>query len=240
LTHYSYDLSDPNDKGAALGLVVLKADETIERDFRQIFSDCDISIYVTRIPSGDEVTGETLAEMSNNLPTAASLLPASLQFDVVGYGCTSGSAVIGTDRIEQLVKSTCKTNHVTDPLSSLVEQCRERGVKNLGLLSPYVASVSQKLRDALTTSGIATPVFGSFDEAEETRVAKISQSSVRDAAIDIGRSPLVDGVFLSCTNLHTLDVIPDIEAELGKPVFSSNQVLAWNMARLAGVEIAHK
>jgi maleate isomerase len=236
LTHYSYKLSGPIGKSATIGLVVLQTDESIEHDFRRIFSDRDIALYVTRVPSGTEVSGETLASMSDNLPAAASLLPRSLEFDVVGYGCTSGSAVIGTDKIAQLVKSTCKTKHVTDPLSSLVEMCEARGVKNLGLLSPYVASVSQTLRGVLDARGIATPAFGSFDEAEEAKVARISQASIRYAAIEIGRSRLVDGVFLSCTNLRTLDVIPEIEAELGKPVFSSNQVLAWNMARLAGIE----
>ena len=238
LTHYSYELSAPKHVSATIGLIVLQTDETIEQDFRRIFSDSSISVYVTRVPSGDEVTPETLAEMSNNLPTAAGLLPGQQQFDVVGYGCTSGSAVIGTEEIERLVKSACRTKHVTNPLGSLVEQCRASRVKNLGILSPYIASVSQTLRDELLACGIATPVFGSFDEAEEARVAKISPASIRDAAIDIGRSALVDGVFLSCTNLRTLDVIPEIESELGKPVFSSNYALAWNMARLASVAIS--
>lgn len=237
MTHYSYELTGQTGTTATIGLIVLRTDETIEQDFRRIFSDSNISIYISRVPSGNEVTGETLAQMSTNLPAAASLLPNTLKYDVVGYGCTSGSAVIGTNKIEQLIKSTCQTSHVTNPLHSLVTQCQARGAKNLGLLSPYIASVSQTLRDELSNCGIHTPVFGSFDEAEEAKVAKISPTSIRDAAIDIGRSPLVDSVFLSCTNLRTLDVIPEIEAELGKPVFSSNQVLAWNMARLAGIQI---
>ena len=43
-----------------------------------------------------------------------------------------------------------------------------------------------------------------------------------------------DGLFLSCTNLRTLDVIEEMEARLGMPVLSSNQVLAWHLFRLAG------
>lgn len=236
MTHYSYKLTGPIGKSGTIGLIVLRTDETIEHDFRRIFPDRDIALYVTRVPSGADVTTETLASMSDNLPTASGLLPDTLQFDIVGYGCTSGSAVIGTDKIQQLVKSTCNTKFVTDPLSSLVDICRAHNVKNLGLLSPYVQSVSQTLRDALQSRGISTPVFGSFDEVEEAKVAKIAPASIRDAAIEIGRSPLIDGVFLSCTNLRTLDVIPEIESKIGKPVFSSNQALAWNMARLAGIK----
>ena len=49
----------------------------------------------------------------------------------------------------------------------------------------------------------------------------------------------VDAVFLSCTNLRTLDVIDEIEAELGLPVVSSNQALAWHMAQLTQISPDH-
>ncbi len=45
----------------------------------------------------------------------------------------------------------------------------------------------------------------------------------------------VEAVLLSCTNLRTLDVIDEVERALDKPVVSSNQALAWQMARLAAV-----
>ena len=48
-----------------------------------------------------------------------------------------------------------------------------------------------------------------------------------------------DAVFLSCTNLRTLDIIEEIETPLGKPALSSNQVLAWDMARRAGLTLNH-
>ncbi|MDB4085456.1 Asp/Glu racemase, partial [Amylibacter sp.] len=43
----------------------------------------------------------------------------------------------------------------------------------------------------------------------------------------------VDAIFLSCTNLNTLSVIKSIEEKIGKPVLSSNQVLAWHMSQLS-------
>jgi maleate isomerase len=45
-------------------------------------------------------------------------------------------------------------------------------------------------------------------------------------------------IFLSCTNLRTLDVIDALEAELGIPVVSSNLALAWDMARRTGAPMA--
>ena len=47
-----------------------------------------------------------------------------------------------------------------------------------------------------------------------------------------------EAIFLSCTNLRTLDIIAPLESELGIPVLSSNQVLAWHMAQATGAPLA--
>lgn len=237
MTHFDYTLEGPIGTRATLALVTLQTDETIEHDFRRMLPSAGVSLYVSRVPSGADVTTETLASMSKALPAAASLLPPALDYDVVGYGCTSGTAVIGPDRIAGQIRQGCTARHVTEPLSALLAVCAAHGVSRLAFLSPYIESVSATLRDALNTRGVQTPVFGSFNEAVETKVAKISQASLYDAAMALGSSDAVDAVFMSCTNLRTLDVIPKIEADLGKPVFSSNQALAWHMATLAGIAL---
>ena len=237
MTHFDYTLEGPIGTRATLALVALQTDETIEHDFRRLFPSDAVSLYITRVPSGADVTTETLASMAQALPAATRLLPPELAYDVVGYGCTSGTAVIGPDMIAQQVRQGCAADQVTEPLSALVALCDARGVARLAFLSPYIESVSGTLREALNSRGIQTPVFGSFNEAEETKVAKISKQSLYDAAMTLGASGDVDAVFLSCTNLRTLDVIPLIEKDLGKPVFSSNQALAWHIAQLAGVAL---
>lgn len=234
---FGYELTGPIGSRATLGLIALQADETIEHDFRRLFPVDDVALYVSRVPSGLEVTGDTLAAMSRDLPAAAELMPRSVSFDVVGYGCTSGTSVIGAGRVAELVSGSCQTEKVTEPLSALIAACAALGVSRLSFLSPYIESVSSSLRDALQLSGISCPVFGSFDEAEEARVARIDPPSIVSAAIELGRSADTDAVFLSCTNLRTLDVLAEIEEALGKPALSSNQVLAWHMARLSGISL---
>jgi maleate isomerase len=217
-----------------LGLVVLQTDETIELDFRRILPK-DTDLYVTRVPSGLEVTRETLGAMESHIASAAALLPSAQSFDAVGYGCTSGTSVIGAARVAELVRQGVKTKAVTEPVSALVAACAELGLSRLAFLSPYIEEVSDTLRRVLVAKGIASPVFGSFDEAEEAKVVRISGASVIAAATALCEGQGVDALFLSCTNLRTLDVIDEIESRTGLPVLSSNQVLAWDMCRLAGV-----
>lgn len=231
MTHFAYEVNVT--RAPELGLIVLQVDERIEQDFRRLLPGW-VNLYVSRVPSGLDVTEDSLRGMETHLTAAASLLPGSLRYGAVGYGCTSGSAVIGPARIADLVGQGVRTAHVSEPVSALLAACAALGLRRLALLSPYVAAVSERLRQVLRAQGVETPVFGSFDEAEEARVARIASRSVYAAAQQLAAQGGVDGLFLSCTNLDTLEVIAPLEAECGLPVLSSNLVLAWHMARLAG------
>ena len=220
-------------KGPRFGLVALQADETIERDMRRLLP-LDAEFLVTRVPSDKEVTSETLAAMEGHLSAAAALFPKGMEFDAVGYGCTSGTAQIGADRVSTNIKSATRTACVTQPLSSLISACAHLGLRRLAILSPYVREVSAKLGEAVREAGIEMPVFGSFNVSTEALVARIDRPSIEAAAISLMRDRDVDALFISCTNLRALDVIAPLEARLGKPVLTSNQVLAWHMMQSAG------
>ena len=229
MNNFSYELQVSQEP--TIGLVVLQADQRIELDMRQLF-DPITNMHITRIPSGAEVNTDTLMKMENDLPAVTSLLPRAANFDVVGYGCTSGTSVIGAAKISELIKSSCKTRWVTEPVSALIAACNHLGLSRIGLLSPYVEKVSKTLCETLQASGIETPIFGSFNEGTEEKVVQISPQSISDAAVNLDTKE-IDAIFLSCTNLNTLPIIKEIEDKIGKPVLSSNQVLAWDMARLA-------
>lgn len=234
MTSFDYRFSE--DARPLMGLVVLQADETIEDDFRRLVP-AKARLLVTRVPSGEAVTAESLEAMAAHLTAAAGMFPRGANFDVLGYGCTSGTAQIGPSRIADLVRAGTTTRHVTEPLSALVAACRALGLGRLGFLSPYVESVSDRLRAALSAQGIATPVFGSFAEPEEARVARIAPASLIRAGRELAAGRDLDALFLSCTNLRTLDAIAPLQAALGRPVLSSNLVLAWHMLRLAGLTV---
>jgi maleate isomerase len=233
MSAFPYRLDAP--PAATLGLIVLKEDETLEQDMRRLLP-ASAQLHVSRVPSGKAVTTETLAAMEAQLPAAARLFPSAIRFDVVGYGCTSGTAVIGAPLVAELIGSGTETKAVTEPVSALLAACRALGVTRLAFLSPYIAEVSARLREVLAESGVESPVFGSFDEAEEAKVARIDTASVIEAATELGRADGAEALFLSCTNLRTLDAIPEIARRTGSPVLSSNLVLGWHLCRLAALD----
>lgn len=221
---------------AALGLIVLQVDETIEQEFPALVDGAGARVYHARIPSGDDLTAETIARMAHDLPAAVRLLPPAVDFAAVGYACTSGAAVLGEDRVAALIGEARPGVPVTTPLTALRAACAALGVRRLGLLSPYIAEVSDALRRRLEDAGIAVAAFASFDQREERVVARIAPASVLDAALAVGAEAESDAIFVSCTNLRVAGVVAEAEARLGKPLLFSNQVLAWHMLRLGGVD----
>lgn len=220
-----------------LGLIVLQVDETVEQDFRRLFAPEVAQIHVSRIPSGAELTPDSIAGMKTALPDAARLLPSARPLDVVGYACTSGTTLIGAARVRDLILQSTRTQAVSDPLSAALAHCRALGLERIGIVSPYIASVAEPIRAAFEAAGFMVPDRLSFGEEIEARVARIAPASIADAARTLARRTALDGIFLSCTNLRTLGLLEPLARELGLPVLSSNQCLAWHMAKLSGVAL---
>lgn len=239
-THFEYSLGSSVGHRANLGLVVLQSDETLEYDLRRMLPTDGVALYTSRVPSAQDVSNETLAQMEAELPQAASLLPPETKLASVAYGCTSGTAVIGAKTIHSLIKGACDCRDVTEPVSALCAAADHLGVQKIAFLSPYVEEVSAKLRTVINSNSLDIVGFGSFNEGSEAAVARIDGPSIIAAAVKLAQiCPDADAVFLSCTNLQTLDVISKIEDLTGKICFSSNQVLGWHLMRLANITVRH-
>ncbi len=227
------------DKGAAakaaFGIIVLQSDETLEAEVRTVFDHPGMALYHSRIPSAAEVTAETLAQMKAELPRTAALLPTARELDVVGYGCTSGATIIGAENVAASICATHPKAETTDPITAVMAAAKHLKVKRIGFVTPYVAEVSAAMRELLEKNGFEVTGFGSFEQIEESVVARITPASVLEAICQIGMSDDVDAVFASCTNLRSFDIIDQAEQAIGKPVITSNQALAWHMLKLANI-----
>ncbi|TQV69555.1 Asp/Glu racemase [Aliiroseovarius halocynthiae] len=234
-----FDTDDGIGTRANLGMIVLETDETLEAEFARMADIDGVARYHSRIPMVTEIRPDTLAMMLKDLPASTRLLPSSLDFDVIGYGCTSASTVIGSDKVAAAIQSVRPNVKVTDPLAALIAAARALGVTNLGFITPYIPDVSQRMRDKLEEAGFHISAGGSFEESDDRVVARISEQAIQNAARHVAnaapKATPCDALVISCTNLRCLNIIPQLEAELGIPVLSSNTALVWHMLRLAGV-----
>ena len=221
---------------ARIGLIVLQTDQTIEHEFSQIFDGLDdVAIYNARIPNAMDVSPETLRQMALDLPQTAALLPPSFGFDVIGYACTSGATMIGEAQVDEMIRGVHPNAKTSNPITAVKAALKALGLKRIALVTPYPVDVTLEMQANLAADGFETMAVATFDQSDDFTVARISSASILNAITQVGSREDIDGVFVSCTSLRALSIIPEAEAKIGKPVVSSNQALAWHLMRLAGL-----
>src|SRR5690349_15719573 len=100
LSRLPFALDDGIAPRARLGLIVLATDHTIEHEWRRILAGVPgVGLYQSRILNDARITPETLAAMEDRLEDAASVIMPGVPLDVVAFGCTSATMVIGEERV---------------------------------------------------------------------------------------------------------------------------------------------
>jgi len=221
---------------AAIGLVVLATDHTIEYEWRKLLSIDGVGFYESRIVNSAEITPETLREMDDRIAPGVAVIRPGERLDVVAFGCTSASMVLGEDRVIARIRESRPNVACTTPITAARVALNSLGAKRVALLTPYMRTINESMRDYLVNRGINVVRMGSFEHSDDNEVARIDAQSVRNAILALGRHEDVDAVFVSCTSLRLADQAALIEGELGKPVTSSNHAMAWHALRLAGVK----
>jgi maleate isomerase len=221
---------------AAIGVIVLATDQTLEHEFRHLLDVPGVAFYESRIVNDAAITPATLAAMEARLTQATEVILPGLPLDVVAFGCTSASMVIGEEQVFARIREARPGVACTTPITAAFAAFQALGARRLALLTPYRDDINRFMRDYIEARGYRVPVMGSFNEEDDRKAARIDLASIRDAAIDLGRADAVDAVFVSCTSLRLIEAVIEIEAALRKPVTSSNHAMAWHCLRLAGIE----
>ena len=221
---------------ARIGLILLSTDQTLEVEARSIRID-GVDFYHARIEMEPEVTPTTLTDMKKRLPGTAALLPAEFEFDAIGYGCTSAATLIGSDGVTESIRQAHPGMACSDPISAAKAAFSALGSSRIAVVTPYTADVTAPVARQFSLARFEVGAVGSFLESSDLVVARISETSIAEGVRTMATAAGdCDAVFVSCTSLRTLRIIPDLEAEVGKPVVSSNLALLWHLLRLSGVD----
>ena len=236
IEHLPFDTDHGIASRARIGLLVLATDFTIEHEWRAIMTGLPgVALYQSRILNDSLITPETLRAMEPRIASATDVILPGTELDVVAYGCTSASMAIGEEKVFERIRSVRPNARCTTPITAAFAAFRALGARRIGVLTPYRADVNRIVADYIVARGFTVPVFGSFNEPDDGKVARITPASVRRGVETILARARVDAVFVSCTSVRLAEAARDIEAETGIPITSSNHAMAWHALRLAGV-----
>jgi maleate isomerase len=194
-----------------------------------------VSLLFTRTPYNSMPVTVEMAEVVSD---EGAIEQCTLDLLTVGpatyaYACTSGSFVNGIEgerRLVEVMRSAGQSDGVTTS-GALLRALTRLGVRRVATATPYDAQVTERLTTFLKEADVEVVSSAHLGLTGEIWTVPYDETLrlVREAD-----SADAEAIFVSCTNLATYDVIAPLEAELGKPVLTANQVTMWAMLETIG------
>jgi len=156
--------------------------------------------------------------------------------NLVAYMCAASSFVMGPKGNDELCQ---KLSEITGGLpcvtatTAMVDGLKAVGAKRVAVLSPHPPEIAEKLKEYLEESGFEIPCLVGLG----LDIPQINNTSPGDIYRHVRSMDLsnADAIFIAATNFRAIDVIEAIEADIGLPVVSSNQVVMWTALRKLGI-----
>jgi maleate cis-trans isomerase len=158
--------------------------------------------------------------------------------DVAMWACTSGSFVFGWDGAQRQVAQL--EEHFGGPASStslaFVSALRALGLRRVAVAATYPEPVTNCLVGLLGDAGFEVLGVGSEGIFTAAEVGTLDENALL-AFVQAGDREDAEAVLVPDTALHTVRSLEALEAAVGKPVLTANQVSVWEALRLASHEV---
>jgi len=218
---------------AKIGYVLLATEQTIEDDVVKLCPN-GVGVHFTRAAIPDSITNETLAAQADLLADCAATLLPDGSLDVIAYACTSGSLIIGEDRVFAELNKGAPNAKATTLITGVIRALRVVRARTIVVATPYLDEINAREKAYLERAGFAVPAIEGLNIERDSDIVRVAPDFIAEFALSLDR-PDADAIFVSCGALRTLDVLQAIEDRAGKPVIASNQAMIWDTLRLAGV-----
>lgn len=217
---------------ASLGLIVPTTNTVNEAEWQRMalpgmrFPLVRMALHAHDDPALHDDLRKALAELKPQRP------------DVIAYACTAGSMVQPLGSLGEFIERHSGIKGVaTAP--ALVHACRALGLMRIALATPYHDALNEHEAAFFAENGIEVVNMkglgiGARGAHEYLQIARVAPEQVYEhcRGTDV---PQAQGLVVSCTDFRSLEVLPRLEAELGKPAVSSNLATFWHALRTAGV-----
>ncbi|WP_158665201.1 maleate cis-trans isomerase family protein [Ensifer adhaerens] len=219
----------------AIGLIELTMETAMSGELHRFLDGTSAGIYTSRVPFSGTTVGTELSKMGDRVVAAADLLPEAEWLDCIVYGCTSGSAFIGHDRLTTLIETVRPEIPVITPIGAVARALNALKVRKIAVATPYVTSVNAQVAGVLSKDGFEIVSGAAFHTEDGFAMMLMPPECFVTAAL-AADSDSAEAIFISCTGIVVGSVIAEIEERTGKPVVTSNQAIAWQCLETVGAE----
>jgi maleate isomerase len=198
-----------------------------------------VSVHFSRFRVTEiALTGDALAQFDDRPIMAAAELLAHAKVDIIAWNGTS-SGWLGFDadsrlceRIEAAIGIRASTS-----MLALNQILAATGVRRMGLVTPYIDAVQQRIIANYATLGIECHPERHLGIQDNFAFCETSAERLTDMirAVAAARP---DAIGVICTNLNAAPLVAALEQETGIPIYDTIATVVWKSLKLAGIDPA--
>lgn len=160
---------------------------------------------------------------------------ADVHPQAVMWACTSGSFVFGPEGAHRQAAKVAAAAGVPASSTSIafVDALQHLGLRRVAVAASYPHDVAEHFVQFLAAGGVEVVAMGSHGIVTAAEVGTLKPERVVDM-VTTADHPDAQAVLVPDTAMHTLTIVDRLEAAVGKPVLTANQVTVWKGLQLVG------
>jgi maleate isomerase len=184
------------------------------------------------------LNAKALGQFDDSKILAAAELLADAKVDAIGWSGTS-SGWLGFERDRVLCERIRERTGIpaTTAVLALNELLAIKGVRRLGLVSPYTADVQERIVANYRALGIEVVAERHLDICVNHSFALVEPALLRAMMGEVGQAR-PQAITTFCTNLRAAALAPELEEALGIPLLDTVSTTVWGLLRAAGADPA--
>ncbi|MDQ7990475.1 MAG: Asp/Glu/hydantoin racemase [Candidatus Dactylopiibacterium sp.] len=189
---------------------------------------------VTRI----SLDAQALGQFDDGPILGAARLLADARVDVIGWSGTA-AGWLGFESDRRLCARITEATGIaaTSSILALNELLARRGIRRIGLVSPYLPDVQQRIVAHYAAAGIETAAESHLSIAENFAFAGVDEATLAAQVASVAAAA-PQAIVPYCTNLYSAQLAARWEARHGVPVYDTTTTVVWKMLRLCGFDTA--
>lgn len=220
------------EKRQRVGLLVPSSNSAQEPEFVQMLP-ASVSLHVTRLglrSVDPDSTIKIVAELENETRKLA-----DAAVDIVVLAATAPSTRLGKGYDAQLIRrmEEASGKPATTAATAMLASFAALDVRRIALAAPWSEQTNKIVAAFLEAHGIEVVHQLAMGVLANNDIGRLHPGTALDQGRKVDRSN-ADAVFLACGNWWTASIVEELEAAVGKPVLTTNNVTVWHALKMMG------
>jgi maleate cis-trans isomerase len=215
-----------------IGLLAPSSSTTQEYEYGRILP-AGITLHTTRLVLRTVDPNATISIVEEIEQESRKLADADVDVIVLAATAPSSRRGIGTDRELIGRMEAASGKRATTASTALIQALGVLGARKIAIAAPWSDEVNAIAASFIEASGVQVVAQRARGIVANLEIGLLDPETAFELGCAVNHKE-ADAVMLACGNWRTLGIVDRLEATLGKPVVTTNQVTLWAALRLLG------